>query len=187
MAGRLVRGQPLDRTENQNEAVFLRQGVDRILEQPYDLVIRRRAFRIRRRPSEALRPPVPLSQTPPPVAPGARPGLVESDATDPCGEARWLGELVEIREGSEPRLLHDVLGIAIVAKHRPCDAIEPPIVSAQELLEQIALAFGNAPHDLVVGKVEFSFVKNVFLLAAHRRETPRGSLRMQEGCFTPRP
>jgi hypothetical protein len=78
--------------------------------------------------------------------------LVDRDAGEPGGEPGPSRELIEVAEGADVRVLHDVLGFGVVGEDGAGDAIEPLVVAAHEHLEQAGLAIPHAGHHLLVGQ-----------------------------------
>ena len=82
------------------------------------------------------------------LAPGE--GFVQHDACHPGRKPRALLELVQVREGVEVRLLHDVFDFGLVVDDRPRRAIELLVVPAHEDLEQRPLAGENTTDDFCI-------------------------------------
>jgi hypothetical protein len=66
--------------------------------------------------------------------------------------AGFAGKLIQLREGSQVRLLHGIFGGIIIAENRSGNPKQPLIVPADDQLEQSSLAIEDAPDDLLVGK-----------------------------------
>src|SRR6266481_8164171 len=78
--------------------------------------------------------------------------LVHGNAGEPGSERRPPGELMQVREGTHVGLLHDVLGLAVVAQDGARRAVEALVVTAHDDLEERRLAAAHARHDLLIGE-----------------------------------
>jgi hypothetical protein len=77
---------------------------------------------------------------------------MKRDASKPRGEPCTTRELTQMRVRSEPRLLCDVLRLAVASKHGTHEPIDALIVAAHEDFEEIGLARAHSTDDLFVGE-----------------------------------
>ena len=58
--------------------------------------------------------------------------LVDDDARQPCCKARVRTEFREMPKRAQIGLLHHVLGLSVIPDDRPCDPVEPLIVTPND-------------------------------------------------------
>jgi hypothetical protein len=80
-------------------------------------------------------------------------GFVDGDASEPGGKQRASGELVEVLVGADVGVLHDVLGLGVVAEDGAGHAVEALVVAAHEDLIESGVSSFDAIDDLVVSEV----------------------------------
>ena len=80
-------------------------------------------------------------------------GFVDGDAGEPGGKLGAPGELVEVLVGADVGVLHDVLGLGVVAEDGAGHAVQTLVVAAHEDLIERGVSGFDAVDDLVVGEV----------------------------------
>src|SRR5690606_3130746 len=86
----------------------------------------------------------------PPAQPSER--LVDDDPGKPGRQRRLTAEPVEMREGADIGLLHDVLRLVIVADDAARDPVELPVVRSDDQPALIAVARPRPDHQLEIGR-----------------------------------
>jgi hypothetical protein len=147
--------------EDEHRSKIIGKRVDRVLEQATQLPVSGQPLGIRLRRShrlDSLYIPVSLAAahvlvkrddpTPPP-RPAQR--LIEGDPGEPCREAVWADELVELRIGTDIGFLDDVLGLGPVPQDAARQAEEAPVVAAHDELERHGITRSHSLDPLIIG------------------------------------
>jgi hypothetical protein len=151
--GGLFDAQPLDHPRHEHRPVDIGKAVGGPFDQLEDLPLRHRPLRIvagiEREPDDlGLRifrhchRSAPFAQT--------AERLVDDDARQPCGERGVAAERIEMGEGPDIGLLHDILGLAVIAHDAARDPVEPLIVCLDDGAAGVAVARQRPSYELHV-------------------------------------
>ena len=94
-------------------------------------------------------------------------GLVHHDACQPRREACIRTEFREIRERTQIRFLHHVFGFAVVAHDRPCDPIEPLIVTPNDQAQRRRTSLSRDTHEFGIDEPGQLQLRSGLLQHAH--------------------
>jgi hypothetical protein len=146
----------LDHAGDKVHQEFLRQPVDRLLEEMLDLTLRCRALRVRargarrqcydfvRHPDFVHRAPVDCGSTPT----KASERFVHDDATEPGSELRIPPEIVEVGKSFQVCVLDRILGFGIITENAPGYPVEAPVVTMDDRPNSRFVARADATYQI---------------------------------------
>ena len=75
---------------------------------------------------------------------------MDGDAGKPGGECRLAGELVQVFIGADIRILHYVLGLAVIAQDDAGNPVEPLVIAAHQDLKKRRFAREHTGHHFFI-------------------------------------
>ncbi len=168
--GGLFHIHPLDHAGDEDETKRLRQFVDGVLDDSLNFALGHGFFRIGGGGEgelddlgfeRALQQRVQFHGGPPAAQPAQR--LVHGDPRQPGRQAGIAAKTFQMREGADVGLLHDILGLAVVAQDAAGEPVEPAVVRLHDGADRGFVAGQRPPHQFGVSSVERRALRYVCL------------------------